>query len=658
MFAPECAWKLPEMVNLPDWGKAQRIAVDVETYDPYLKKFGPSVRRGGYIVGVSFAIEDGPKHYLPFRHKGGDNLDVEMCLAYLRDNAARFKGIVVGANLSYDLDYLWEEGIFFHPNATYGDIQIADPLIYELHNSYSLDNIAKRWGFPGKDESMLEKALRAFGLNGKGDLWKLPGRYVGAYAEADVTEPLKVLRKQERRLDAEGLWDIWTLESNVLPINVKYRRRGVLVDFDHVDMIEAKCLKEEQECVDVIKHITGYTIGVGNFMKAAALKPVLESVGIKVGMTAKGLPNIDQEFLKSIKHPVADAMLQARKVNKRRTTFVHQVREHAINGRIHCTLRQIAMRSASGDDQGARFGRMSCVMPNLQQQPNDAEWRAVYIPEHGAIWGCNDYSQQEPRWTTHFAAITGKRGAEDAAKAYREDPTLDNHDFMTYLVYGITRQNTDREKYEKLRKNAKIIFLGLCYGMGGAKLATGLGLPTRWTWAGKRGSKFFANREDAKLYRAQQGFGRIWQCAGTEAQAIIDQFNDRVPYVKELAHMVKTYASSRGYITTAGGRRLNFPEENNGDYGWTHKALNRLIQGSSGDQTKRAMVMIDQIYPDYFMQLQVHDELNGSFESVKQAKEVAHIMRTCMDDLDPAPQVPFKVDTEYGPNWGDLEVAA
>jgi len=148
---------------LPSWADAKRVCVDVETKDPHLKQLGIGVRRGGFITGVSFTIEDGPSAYLPMRHEGGDNLDEAQVLAYLRAQAKVFKGDLVGANLQYDLDYLLEDEVDFKEVRYFRDIQIADPLIYELHHSFSLQNIAERNGLPGKDVSLLEEAARISG---------------------------------------------------------------------------------------------------------------------------------------------------------------------------------------------------------------------------------------------------------------------------------------------------------------------------------------------------------------------------------------------------------------------------------------------------------------------------------------------------------------
>jgi DNA polymerase I-like protein with 3'-5' exonuclease and polymerase domains len=181
------------------------------------------------------------------------------------------------------------------------------------------------------------------------------------------------------------------------------------------------------------------------------------------------------------------------------------------------------------------------------------------------------------------------------------------------------------------RKAAKIIFLGICYGMGGAKLARDLGLPTKW------------------IYDEKRGVDRL--VAGDEAQALLDQFNERAPYVRRLSYLASDKAKQRGYIVTAGGRKCRFPEKTSGGYDWTHKALNRLIQGSSADQTKRAMVALWEA--GFRLQLQVHDEVDLSVNTKEEAVEVGRIMEGCMPC-----NVPAKVDLEWGPSWGEIQEVA
>lgn len=633
---PESDWVAPILSHLPSWAGAKRICIDVETCDPQLKKLGIGVRRDGYVVGFSFTIEDGPTTYLPIRHAGGDNLDEGAVLRYMRENAAIFTGDLVGANLSYDLDYLWAEGIFFPNVRYYRDIQIADPLINELQQSYSLQNIALRYGFAGKEQGLLEEAARDFKVDPKGGLWQLPARFVGPYAEADTKQPLLVLRKQERLLDDQDLWDIYNLESKVLPVLVKMRQRGVLIDQRKLEEVEKYSLAEEVKALAQVKHLTGCNINVGDVWKAEALAPALTAIGVSLGKTPTGKTNVDKDVLTSIDHPVAAALSWARKINKLRTTFATSVRNYMVNGRIHCTFNQMAREDDKGDQKGARYGRLSCVDPNLQQQPSKDEfakmWRSIYIPEDGKLWASCDYSQQEPRWTTHYAALMNLPKAKIAAQAYHDDPLLDNHQFMADLT-GLPR------------KYAKNLFLGLCYGEGGAKLSRDLGLPTRWAVShGRRQPmEFFDTKDEAMKKRT--GTGRVFEVAGEAGQQIINTFDERAPFIRELAKRCERRVQEVGCITTGGGRKLHFPQKDDGSYDWTHKALNRLIQGTSADQTKKALVELDAA--GHFIQLQVHDEINASVTDNAEAEAMADIMKNVMKA-----EVPFRVDVEIGDSWG------
>ena len=657
LWEPESDWQPPKLSELPEWSQAKRIAVDIETCDPHLVELGPGVRRNdSYMVGMSFAIEDGPAHYLPMRHESSENnLDEKKVLRYLKAQVKKFKGDYVGANMNYDLDYLMEEGLKFNIKSRFLDIQIADPLINELQTSYSLDNIAKRYGLPGKDTDKLVEAAKAYSVSTMGGLWKLPARFVGPYATADVVQPLLVLRKQERKIDDQDLWNIWNLETDVLPVLVKMRRRGVKIDLDRLGKIEEWTLKEEHKALALVKQKTGVSISVNDVWKSKALAPALQKIGVTLPRTSTGAASVDKDVLGQIKHPVAKAIAWSRKVNKLRTTFAASIRKFQVKGRIHTTFNQIISHGdGKNSARGARYGRLSGEKPNLQQQPNPekedslpilervaTDWRKIYLPEEGMQWACCDYSQQEPRWTTHFASLMKYPKAQEAAQAYHDDPNIDNHQFMADIT-GVPRPH------------AKLIFLGLCYGEGGAKLCRSLDLPTRWALARglgrQRTVEYFEDPGLLEKYKNsvvdKEVIGFQWEAAGVEGQKILDQFDSYAPYVKKLAGGVKERAGQRGYIITVGGRHLHFPQKSNGSYDWLHKSLNRLIQGTSADQMKKALVEIDKA--GHHLMLQVHDDASSSVRDRKEAQAIAEIMRNVM----PA-RVPFKVDVEVGPSWGE-----
>ncbi len=633
LFQPNGDWRPPRLSNLPSWEGAKRVCVDVETRDPQLKELGPGVRRGGYIVGYSFAIEDGPAFYVPLRHAGGDNIeDPSQGLRYLRDQAKTFTGDLCGANLSYDLDFMAQVGIQFPLVHRFRDCQVAEPLLDELQDSYSLENIAKRRHLPGKDESLLREAALAWHIDAKREMWRLPARFIGAYGEQDVRLPLQLLRRQEREIEEQDLEEVYDLECRLLPVLVRMRRRGVRVDFDRLAKVEEWSERTETELLQEIYDQTNIRVAVGDVWKAAVLAPVLQKIGVEVPTTATGQYSIDKDLFASIKHPVARAMERARKVNKIRTTFAKSVREHAIGDRIHCTFNQLRKTDdTTGEDNGARYGRVSCTDPNLQQQPSRATdtddfckiWRVIYVPDEGGLWAGADFSQQEPRWVVHFAEASGCQGATTAGDAYRTDPKTDNHTMMARIIWG-------EEPDKKRRTQAKIIFLGIIYGMGGGKLSHQLGLPTKW----------MRNRK-----------GKLIEVAGPEAKSILDQVDRQAPFLRKLANLAEKKAKRVGFVKTILGRRCRFPvgkDPKTGQRGyiWTNKALNRIIQGSSGDQTKMAMVVSDAA--GHPLQLQVHDELCETVYERRQAEELADIMRGCL----PA-RVPFRVDVETGLSWGE-----
>lgn len=666
---PQSDWEPTPVVDLPSWKGAKRIAIDAETCDPSIgRDLGSGSLRDGYTIGWAFAIDGGPKHYIPFRHEGGGNLPIEEALGYLRAQVKHFDGEYVGANLAYDVDYGYSDGFQWHPSARFRDIQIADPLLWELHFSYSLANIGKRYGVEAKDESLLVEAARAAGLDPKKGMWRLHSKFVGAYGEQDVASPLEILRKQEEKIDAQGMRRVWDLETDLLPVLVRMRRRGVRIDLDKLSQIERWALEEETKALDFVKRETLVDVGVGNVWKPAALAPAIEHIGIRVGKTAQGKPSITADFLDSVDHPVAAAIKRARKVNKIRTTFAGSIREHIINGKIHCQYHQIAREDEAGEQKGVRYGRLSATLPNLQQQPSPdrdpeiaGEWRKIFIPEEGAIWGCNDYSQQEPRWTTHFAAVMDLPKAREAARRYQNDPSTDNHEMMTRLIHG--DENVDKwlgenpKLFKVNRGYAKNIFLGVCYGEGGPKLCMDIGKPTRWAlirgWGRNKEVEYFSTQDDAMEAKMDLGTGYVKEVAGEEGQEILNNFDKEVPYVREIAKVATGRAEANGYVKTVLGRHLHFEMRDDGTYDYTHKALNRVIQGSSADQTKLACIELDRA--GHYLQLQVHDETDGSFGSVEEAKRAGDIMRECITHEVSGLWVPFKVDTECGPSWGEIK---
>lgn len=638
-FRPISTWTAPRLSDLPSWDGARRVGFDLETCDPHLKERGPGVRTGAYITGFSIYLQDGPKFYLPIAHQGGGNLDLEQVQAYVRDNAARYTGDVVGANLQYDLDFSAEQDILF-PLARMRDVQVAEPLLDELQMQYSLQAIAERRGLSGKDETVLKEFADYYGLDPKADMWKLPACAVGPYAEQDGVLPVELIQIQERLIDQQNLRRIYDMECRLQPVLVKMRRRGVRIDCDKLEHVEGVALSKELRALREITRLTGVRLDTSDTNKSAVWIPIMRELGFPIGRTPpseahpKGQDSLTKPMLQDIvknlgrgEHDpktVPELIMDAKKWNKVTGTFCKSIRRDMVKGRIHCTFNQMIGEDEDEGTGGARFGRLSCKQPNLQQQPSrDPEigplWRSIYLPNEGFDWYSLDYSTQEPRWAVHYAELENLEGAKEAAEMYRSDPTTDFHGYTSGII-------------EIPRKPAKEIGLGRMYGMGGGTMAKKLFMPTEM-----RSFKKWINGKERTI---------SFLGAGPECQAMIDKFDAAFPWMKQLAKLCERAAEQKGYIATAGGRRIHFPKLYGGGYDWIFKALNRLVQGGSGDQMKAAMVLLDD--EGIPIQLQVHDEVDGSM-TAEEAKRGCEIM------VDALPcNVPHLVQPESGPSWGEM----
>ncbi len=606
---PSGGWAAIEPSRLPDWRGCRRIAIDIETHDPTLAQLGPGVRRHGYICGVSFAMESGDAYYLPLRHADG-NLPLAPALGYLMYQAQHFAGDVVGASLQYDLDFLHEAGIVFDTQqVNFRDIQIAESLLNEFRPSYSLASIASYYGMMPKDESLLVDTAKQLQVDPKKGMSRLPAWAVAKYAMRDVQLPLAIYREQEQLLHAEGLDETWAMECDLLPILLRMRRRGVAVDLQVLDRIEAETQHTLTRLAAEIARLTPCRFEAESFQAPGAVKRILQHLGAPT-------LSIDKEAIAAVNHPVARLLEEGRRWTTMKNVFVASIRKHEVNGRIHTSFRQCRASHSGFDafESGAAFGRLSCTDPNLQQQPSHGAvgkmWRAIFVPDNGLRWHSADYSAQEPRLYTHFAAKAGIAGADSFARQWVVSPRMDVHQAVADIC-GITRSE------------AKIIGLGLAYGMGGAKLCRSLGLPT--------------------AHHSVNGIVR--EVAGPEGEALLQRYNTRFPFLRNLARLCTRAAEQRGYVRILTGRKCRFEADSAGRRQQTHKALNRLIQGSAASQMKLAMIAADRagVSP----QLQVHDELCASGTDTQ-----ADAMRQCMEDAVKL-RVPSVVDVASGNSWGE-----
>ena len=617
MFEAQKEWICPE--SFPDLKGYKYIAIDLETRDPDLKVRGSGAIMGnGEIVGIAVAV-DGWSGYYPIAHQGGGNLEKDKVMDWIKSVCAA-DNVKLFHNAMYDVCWLRAAGV--HINGHIVDTMVMSSLIDENRLSYTLNSISYEFLGEVKDEKALIEAAQSWGIDPKSEMYKLPAMYVGNYAEKDAQLTLELFKVLSREMQKQSLQNVFDLETQLFPCLLDMKFKGVRVDIEKAKLLKQQLTNQEQEILLKVKRETGIEPQI---WAARSIATVFDKLGLHYERTEKShAPSFTKNFLQEHKHPIVQMIAKAREINKAHTTFIDTILKFTHKGRIHADINPIR-----SDQGGTVTGRFSYANPNLQQIPaRNKELgpmiRSLFLPEVDHKWGCFDYSQQEPRLVVHYAATTEPICFDESVTKIVEEFKNDSVDFhkTVAIMAGISREQ------------AKTINLGLFYGMGKAKLQAELGLNTK-----------------------------------AEAEKLFNQYHDNVPFVKELMNKTSQFAQTSGSIGTLLGRRCRFNkwepatfgmhtamsfEEAERTYGrgrirraMTYKALNKLIQGSAADMTKKAM--LDLYREGIIPHIQIHDELDISVIDDNQAKKIVEIMEGAVTLA-----IPNKVDYESGETWGDI----
>ena len=647
----------PEDLNL---NGVDTIAVDIETYDPNLKSKGSGAIRGeGFICGVAVATVNDIA-YFPLRHADTDlSLDKQLKLwEVLNEKIFQNDKITkVFHNAMYDV--CWIRAVTgMKMKGRIVDTMIAASIIDENRFRYTLDSLSKDYLQDEKYKyDLQEKTLNWSGGTVKDpmtNMHRLPASIVKEYAKQDVSLTLRLWNLFNKKLD-EVLYikpednskktcrNIFELETKLFPCLVDMKFKGVRIDVQKAKRLGKFLEGRRDKLLNIIKEKTNVDVQI---WAAASIKKLLENQKITDYKTTpkSEMPQLPKDFLRTHKNRFLRFVAKAREYDKAKNTFVDGLLDFVHNDRIHADINQI--RSEKG---GTVTGRFSMSNPNLQQIPSKGfigkKMRELFIPEIGCEWGSFDYSQQEPRIVVHYALKINMPGTENL----KEEFDKDDADFHQIVA--------DMAKIP--RKQAKVINLGLFYGMGKTKLQKELNLDE------SKATKLF------QTYHAQ------------------------VPFVRDLSQRLSKFASKNGLLFTLGDRFCRFDKWETRDKEWdpkinrftevelyatkekamdayrldqmekygkyidpdcehfekhyarafTYRAFNRLIQGSAADMTKKAMV--DLYEKGIVPHIQIHDELCVSIRNKKEKNMVHAAMENTMKL-----NIKNKVDYEFGPNWG------
>lgn len=469
------------------------------------------------------------------------------------------------------------------------DLGVAAYLLNPEENDYGWPRLSARWG-----------AVLRHELESRGETAPGPARLGLAMAQLF-----------EQRMEKDGLLELFRrLEMPLLPVLADMEQSGVAIDAAAFRAF----LDDVQGRLDQLTaHVYELAGTQFNIRSAQQLGDVLfNGLGLPAPRKTKGgQASTSQQTLEKLagQHPVVDSILQYRKLEKMRSTYLDPLpRLVDPQGRIHTTFNQKATAT----------GRLSSSNPNLQnipvRGPLGKRMRSCFIAGPGRLLVSADYSQVELRVLAHVS--------QDPAllEAFRNGEDI--HARTAALVYDLPPDQVSPDQ----RRNAKTINFGLIYGMGAQKLAQELKIST------------------------------------TQAKDFIARYFERLQGLKEFYEGVEASARKHGFVTTLGGRRRLLPDINSASGQAAalarRQAINTVIQGSAADIIKLAMLAVARDERlrelDARLLLQVHDELLLEVPA-DAAEEAGALVARLMQDVCPAGKelsVPLLVDWGTGHDWG------
>jgi DNA polymerase-1 len=396
------------------------------------------------------------------------------------------------------------------------------------------------------------------------------------------------------------------LELPLVPVLANMERAGIRID-KHA--FAAFAAEVNGKLARLTRRMHEEAGAVFNIRSSQQLSDVLYNrLGLRApAKTPGGAASTSAEVLERLagKHPLVDSILEFRKLEKLRSTYLEPLPALADGeDRIHTTFNQLATAT----------GRLSSSAPNLQNIPARGElgrrMRSLFVAAPGMALASADYSQIELRVLAHFS------GDPALIEAFRQGQDI--HSRTAALLFDKLPGAVSPEE----RRHAKTVNFGLLYGMGPQKLGRELGLTLN------------------------------------EAKAFIARYFERLKGLKEYYQGVVDEAKARGYVTTLAGRRRLLPDINSRNTQLEaqarRQAVNTVIQGSAADIIKMAMlgVAADETLGSLGARLilQIHDELVLEVPEAA-GRAAGERMREIMSGV-VSLSVPITADMGVGRDWG------
>jgi DNA polymerase-1 len=418
----------------------------------------------------------------------------------------------------------------------------------------------------------------------------------------DVAELAEGYRGRLLALEMGPLHD--DIETPLVRVLAKMEVAGIGIDRVEMSKIIEELTLSATDLQAKVQELAGHEFNVKSTQQ---LRTVLyEELGLTTGKKTKTGYSTDAQQLEKLRgeHPIIDALLSYREVEKLRSTYGENLlAEVQADGRIHASFRQTV----------ARTGRISSDRPNLHNIPVRTElgkqFRRAFVPAEGYSFLVADYDQVELRVIGHLSGDVGLIEAMSSGS--------DVHRVVASSVYQVPEEEVTHTQ----REFCKMVSYGLAYGMEAYGLSQRLGVPVE------------------------------------EASAIMERYFGAFPRVKQFMDESVVEARERGATRTEFGRLRPLPDLDASNYrlrqAAERQAMNAGIQGLAADIFKVALLRLDESLEAGKLAsrlvLQVHDEVIVEVAAGEEAEvsRLTEVALTGAADL----KVPLTISLALGPSW-------
>jgi len=400
---------------------------------------------------------------------------------------------------------------------------------------------------------------------------------------------------------------IYEIEKNLFSIVDKMNKQGIKVDINKLKKLNNWFGKKIKETSEEIFKLVGEDFNLNSPSQVSDVlfnKLKINKARVRKTSKKRELSTAFSE-LEKIKneHEIIPLLLRFRELNKIKSAVIENLlRMIGEDGRIHPQFNQL----------GAVSGRFSCSHPNLQNIPKKGRLadsiRKCFLADEKYNLVSFDYSQMELR-------VSAFLSDDKKMKSFFEEQK-DVHKMTAALIF----EKKEEDVSEKERNIGKTLNFAVIYGMG----------PFGFSEA----TKFSV--EESTVFIAlfyQQFLG-------------IREFKDKILKGLMENHLTETFFGRKRFFPELATPSVNFKEKER----ITRMAFNHVIQGTSADIIKMAMIKLEPlISDDVKLVSQIHDELVFEIKETKENNilKIKEIMESAFDMM--------VVDVKKGPNLGELK---